>query len=187
MVCAWRFSFLSLSLIIICVLTLVATGGRHKVNRTDVGQLEVELHAAGQIPNKMFPLFALLHSGKMFFVLFFVLLQFYSISKIEQTNQWNREEEEEEERNRVVFKGRQSINAPSPVDVIIDRLDVPCMCVRACVSARRVSWTRPRGSSGHSDERRARRRRSFRSVSRFVFLNFSLLCEADDPPLNVTV
>lgn len=70
---------------------------------------------------------------------------------------------------------------PSPVDVTIDRLDVPlCVCARVF----RLAVRRERG---HSDERGARRRRSFRSVSRFLFLNSSPTSLCCGKPLNFTV
>lgn len=166
--------FLSLSLIIICVLTLVATGGRHKVNRTDLGQLEVELHAAGQIPNKMFPLFALLHSGKMFFVCFLFCCSLTpSVKSNKQINEIQKKKKKKKETELspkdVRVSTRHRLLTSSSTDWTYLYLYV---CARVCFGSPCVV-NAPRGSSGHSDERRARRRRSFRSVSRFVFLNFS--------------
>lgn len=116
-------------------MTLVATGGRHKVNRADLSHRQRSsfmLLDKSQI--KCFP--SLLYFIQVKYGFFFVLSQFESISKIELIHQRNTMQEK---KSRAVFRGRQSINAPSPVDVIIDTdLDVPlfvCVCVRACLGS----------------------------------------------------
>lgn len=122
--------------------------------------VEVELHAAGQIPNKMFSLFALLHSAKICFVLLCFLFC-RSLNPSVKSNKSNQQNTmQENKKSRAVFKGRQSINAPPPVDVIIDTdLDVPlfmCVCARvfglAVCRERAPRLLRPLRRAGRAEE-----------------------------------